>query len=307
MHSSLIGPEAQDQTGKEEFLSMIAAWRSDQPCAHGNEMGHCEACDSESKCVHGAWWKGCKFGCGKGRGRMEDVTFPTWNRSSSKRVCLELCDDPCHKTKVATRAETTLMCALPNCPSTGRAFANSTNLIRHMHRCHPHDPTLAKKHKELDLHHSLQTAGIEFEYNKKITHWAFHRAGGPGALESPRHIYVDFMITKAWGYIIIQCDEDQHRAYDPMRDVRFDFALAQSVGSRQKLMVIRYNPDAYRIGGKTKSEGEKKRIQRLLSLLEYEPRSFERILLCYDQDEGERLPQVAVSWDAAARQVSRVA
>ena len=65
------------------------------------------------------------------------------------------------------------------------------------------------------------------------------------------------MITKAWGYILIECDEDQHRAYDPMRDVRFDFALAQSVGSRQKLMVIRYNPDAYRIGGKTKSEGRR--------------------------------------------------
>ena len=92
-----------------------------------------------------------------------------------------------------------------------------------------------------------------------------------------------------------------------MRDVRFEFALAQSVGSRQKLMVIRYNPDAYRIGGKTKSEGEKKRIQRLLSLLQYKPRSFERILLCYDQGEGERLPQEAVMWDDAARQVSRVA
>jgi hypothetical protein len=31
------------------------------------------------------------------------------------------------------------------------------------------------------------------------------------------------------------------------------------------------------------------------------------VFMCYDQEEGSTLPQVAVSWDAAARQVSRVA
>ena len=44
-------------------------------------------------------------------------------------------------------------------------------------------------------------------------------------------------------------------------------------------------------------------MNRLIQLLDYEPGAFERVFLCYDQDGGSTLPQVAASWDAAARQV----
>ena len=56
-----------------------------------------------------------------------------------------------------------------------------------------------------------------------------------------------------------------------------------------------------------RTESKKDRMQRLLDLLNYEPAAFERVFLCYDQNEGATLPQVAASWDEAARQVSRVA
>jgi hypothetical protein len=48
-------------------------------------------------------------------------------------------------------------------------------------------------------------------------------------------------------------------------------------------------------------------MTRLLDLLEHEPTAFERVFLCYDQDEHATLPQVAASWDVSAREVSRVA
>ena len=79
-----------------------------------------------------------------------------------------------------------------------------------------------------------------------------------------------------------------------------------ALGSEHKLMIIRYNPDVYRVGGAVRAESKKGRMQRLLALLDHEPTSFERVFLCYDQDEGASLPQVAASWDVAAKQVSRI-
>ena len=84
-------------------------------------------------------------------------------------------------------------------------------------------------------------------------------------------------------------------------------AASIALGSEHRLLIIRYNPDGYRVGGKTRVESKKDRITRLLDLLEHEPTAFERVFLCYDQDEHATLPQVAASWDASAREVSRVA
>jgi len=70
---------------------------------------------------------------------------------------------------------------------------------------------------------------------------------------------------------------------------------------------VHYNPDSYKVDGNTRVESNKARMTRLLDLLAYEPRAFERVFLCYDQASESTLPQVAESWDPAARQVSRVA
>ena len=84
-------------------------------------------------------------------------------------------------------------------------------------------------------------------------------------------------------------------------------AASVALGNTHKLLIVRYNPDPYRVDGKTRVESKQDRLKRLLDLLDYEPVAFERIFLCYDQDSASMLPQVAASWDEAARQVSRVA
>ena len=171
-----------------------------------------------------------------------------------------------------------------------------------MQTCHSGEPKALTKKKELVLYEALQKAGVEFEYQKYIPF------AGCGLNSETRHAFVDFVITKPWGYIILECDEDQHRAYDPSCDVRRDFDMAASValGSQHKLMIVRYNPDSYRVDGKTRVESKKDRMNRLIRLLDYEPEAFERVFLCYDACTGESLPQVAASWDPAAREVSRV-
>jgi len=185
----------------------------------------------------------------------------------------------------------------------GHSFSGPWSLIRHMRSQHAGEPKAVTKRKELVLYQELQKAGISFEYQH---HLPFKSCG----LESETtRAYVDFAIPKPWGYILLECDEDQHRCYDPSCDVRRDFDMAASValGSHHKLMIIRYNPDGYRVDGNTRVENKKDRMKRLLELLEYEPAAFERVFLCYDQNSGSTLPQVAVSWDMVVRQVSRIA
>ena len=83
-------------------------------------------------------------------------------------------------------------------------------------------------------------------------------------------------------------------------------AASVALGSGHKLLIVRYNPDSYRVDGKTRVESKKDRMTRLLQLLDHEPVAFERVFLCYDSVSDSSLPQVAASWDPAARQVSRV-
>jgi len=168
---------------------------------------------------------------------------------------------------------------------------------------HTDEPKAVTKQKELVLYQALRQAGVAFEYQ---FHIPFKSCGFTS--ETTR-AFVDFAIIQPWGYILLECDEDQHRGYDSSCDVRRDFDMAASIalGSEHKLLIIRYNPDGYRVGGKTRVESKKDRMRRLLDLLEHEPTAFERVFLCYDQDEQATLPQVAASWDVSAREVSRVA
>ncbi len=110
------------------------------------------------------------------------------------------------------------------------------------------------------------------------------------------------------GYTILECDEFQHRAYDLSCDVRRDFDIAASValGSQHKLKIIHYNPDDFRVDEKTQVKSKASRIARLLEVLTEEPVGFERLFLFYDGTSDSHLPQVAVNWPEAAREVSRV-
>ena len=152
-----------------------------------------------------------------------------------------------------------------------------------------------------NLYQELQEAGVPFEYQQ---HLPFKTCG---INSETTRAFVDFAIPKPWGYILLECDEDQHKCYDPSCDVRRDFDMAASValGSGHRLLIIRYNPDGYRVDGTTRVESKMSRMKRLMEVLDYEPVAFERVFLCYDQAGG--LPEVAASWPPAVREVSRIA
>ena len=176
---------------------------------------------------------------------------------------------------------------------------------------HSDNPQARTKRKELDVYVALQEAGIEFEYQKHVP----FRACGLGSESSCA--YLDFLILKPWGAIVLECDEFQHAppAYDPSCDVRRDFDICASValGSAQKLVFLRYNPDPFKVDGTTRIVAKKTRLEALVDLVRSwnaDPAPhllFARFFLFYDQTSQSHLPCVAEQWHSdVAREVSRI-
>ena len=110
-------------------------------------------------------------------------------------------------------------------------FAGADSLLKHMRRQHSGNPKALVKQKELNIYHELQMAGATFQYQHHLPFKAC------GLNSETTCAYADFVVTQSWGYVLLECDEDQHRSYDASCDTRRDFDMAASValGSGQKM------------------------------------------------------------------------
>ena len=172
-----------------------------------------------------------------------------------------------------------------------------------MRTFHADNPKARTKGKEMELFQVLQDHHISFEYQRYI---AF---AGCGLTSETQHAFLDFLIPQRWGYVVLECDEEAHRAYDPSCDPRRDFDIAASIamGSGHKLRIIRYNPDSFKVDGVTRRVSKAARIERLLGTLSRpEPSgALERLFLFYDEcSELAGLPAVAVHWTQDVKEVS---
>ena len=137
----------------------------------------------------------------------------------------------------------------------GHRFASVCNLLNHMRTYHGDNPKALTKRKELEVHQLLSQAGLQFEYQR---HLPFRGCG----LESETQCaFADFVLYAGWGAVILEVDENQHRERDPSCDVRRDFDMAASValGSAHKLAIARYNPDPFKVAGRTMRTPKKER------------------------------------------------
>ena len=177
-----------------------------------------------------------------------------------------------------------------------------------MRSCHGDHPKALTKRKELDVHRALQKAGLEFEYQKHLP----FRSCGLGS--ETAWAFIDFAILTIWGVILLEVDELQHAAYDPSCDVRRDFDSCASIalGSQQKAVVLRYNPDAFKICGKMKYTTKKERQAKLIETIkswETDPApelGFARFFLFYDAEEDTSpLPSISTNWPNEVKAISR--
>ena len=84
------------------------------------------------------------------------------------------------------------------------------------------------------------------------------------------------------------------------------------LGTQHKAVVLRFNPDAFKVGGVTRRTTKKERQQKLIETLqswEEDPApdlAFARFFMFYDAaDDAAPLPLIAESWCKEVRAVSR--
>ena len=113
----------------------------------------------------------------------------------------------------------------------------------------------------------------------------------------------DFWAELPTFVLVVEVDERQHENYEPSCELRrLVELLAACMG--KPLVVIRYNPDAYKIQGQTKRKSIEKRQTTLIDTIrKYENRILDKILtveyLCYsDSRQSELETELATQLDA---------
>ena len=172
-------------------------------------------------------------------------------------------------------------------------------LLLHMRRKHSGQPKALTKVKELSVYQALQAADITFEYQKYLPF------AGCDLDSETKYAFVDFAITASWGALLLEVDENQHSARDASCDVRRDFDMCASLalGSGHKVVVLRYNPDSFKIDGKSVSVSPKDKQHRLVEVIRAwlleDPapdKQLARYFMHYDGCSDSQLTAIANLW-----------
>ena len=201
-------------------------------------------------------------------------------------------------------------CTIENCPQFGHRFSSAQAIMKHMSSLHSLEKKAQTKAKELSVISALKAAAIGFEYQKHIPFRACD-------IETDSTCaFVDFAILARWGVILLEVDEGQHRTYpavcDPRRDV--DMYTSVALGRAHKMVILRYNPDSFRLDDHNRRVSTKDRQRRLIEVLQdwlqKDPapeQPLRRYFMYYDMQSGSHLPVVAKDWQSKeAREISSV-
>jgi hypothetical protein len=165
---------------------------------------------------------------------------------------------------------------------------------------HSEDKKARTKKRELEVYLALTEAGIHFDYQVYLP---FRDCG----LETDsRCAYADFVIYYEWGVAILEVDEDSHGDKDPSCDPRRDMDMVASVtlGSdqSQKVVIIHFNPDTYKVSGTVLKIPMKERLATLVQLLKTvkTPEVLcKRVYMYYEKENSTAtLPLIASKWNS---------
>lgn len=149
------------------------------------------------------------------------------------------------------------------CDECGAAYAQKTNLNGHVRRAHGTKAISYVKKREEEVVRLLDAEGIPYRREVVVSYSSIERAGWAR---------LDFIIwpkdeTKT---MVLEVDEHQHTAYpvgyDPERLARVA-RVRVAAGETKPLVVVRYNPDAYRVDGMRRALHAPKRREALVRTL----------------------------------------
>ena len=135
------------------------------------------------------------------------------------------------------------------------SFKQKPNMMRHFHSIHTVDGSRRQKRSEQATANALTRAGIDFKREHRTQHNCLAATWS----------MTDYLIVKDGCIIDVENDESQHDAYGPAcetsRMLKI-YTCRQLDGCNMPQLFIRFNPDAYRIDGKTKSNGSHQERRR---------------------------------------------
>lgn len=183
------------------------------------------------------------------------------------------------------------ICPFENC---GYAYPVATSLTSHVQSHHTPEGIQRKKRQEVKILDLLQANDIPFKAQHTID---FKCLGG---MRDGSRCYVDFLVEvrdtsdMLVGFIFLEVDEYQHKTYAIDCDTRRMADVYESLiveGNTFPIAFIRYNPDAFKVNGNTKTVPAPVRKARLLDLLKtwtfQQP--FSILYMYYDTDDENPL------------------
>ena len=171
-------------------------------------------------------------------------------------------------------------------------FAARGNLAKHAQAAHTAKGLERKKEKEDRLAGFLTSANLTYRREATIR----FDSQQPG----PRYARADFRINQSWGTDLVECDEGQHKDRDPddeaQRMLKVFAELTRLGDEAGKVRFIRFNPDAYAVGGRRRKTSQQDQQAALLRTIRTEPTLQHSVAYLF-YDRAGPLPDVCL--DAA--------
>lgn len=149
-------------------------------------------------------------------------------------------------------------CTFEGCDA---AFAESGNRTTHYISQHTPEGQARQKKQEQRLARALDAAGVPYKREHRID---FSCMGATNCR-------IDFLVLLANGVLVmLECDEHQHPDTGYSCDLRRMAYVREALtieGNTLPLVFLRYNPDAFKVGGVTRPTKKKDREARLVALL----------------------------------------
>lgn len=173
------------------------------------------------------------------------------------------------------------------CQECGKAYKSSDSLRDHIFFHHTTEGNRKMKRKQKNIADYLMSVHIQFSEEFFVSFNCFETDG--------KRAYVDFVIPKTWGHILLEVDECQHRWYNQSCETRRMMDIYSSLcASTEKVCFFRYNPDSFCRDGRRvwlKRRERKKILEQYL--INYIPKlDFEILYFFYDEVRGT--PQVTL-------------
>lgn len=149
-------------------------------------------------------------------------------------------------------------CPHPGCDA---AFPRGDTLKAHDFYYHTAEGQQKRKREEERIAKLLTNAGVPFKREHYVTFGCF---GGSFAR-------IDFIIDRNGKVIVIEVDEDQHRQYGVACEVARMLSIYESwmlEGNTLPVHIIRYNPHAFQVDGKSIRVTKKDREAQLLRAID---------------------------------------